>query len=121
MSCLTTSASRRSRLGPAAVLTASAAASSHEVPLVPMTSITLYTLMTISLDDLPSQEPRRSGGPPPWLGLAGTASAARLEPGTQPGRRPGPLRCVPPPALLSRTAPSHHHSTLPPKPGLLPS
>jgi hypothetical protein len=35
---------------PAAVLIASAAASSHEVPLVPMTSVTLYTLMTVSFD-----------------------------------------------------------------------
>jgi hypothetical protein len=33
---------------PAAVLIASAAASSHDVPLVPMTSVTLYTLMTLS-------------------------------------------------------------------------
>jgi hypothetical protein len=34
---------------PAAVRIASAAASSHDVPLVPMTSVTLYTLMTLSL------------------------------------------------------------------------
>jgi hypothetical protein len=33
---------------PAAVLIASAAASSHDVLLVPMTSVTLYTLMTLS-------------------------------------------------------------------------
>jgi hypothetical protein len=33
---------------PVAVLIASAAASSHDVPLVPMTSVTLYTLMTLS-------------------------------------------------------------------------
>jgi hypothetical protein len=38
---------------PAAVLIASAAASSHDVPLVPMTSVTLYTLMTLSLIGLP--------------------------------------------------------------------
>src|SRR5580693_3545807 len=50
MSCLTTSATRRSRSVPAAVLIASAAASSHEVPLVPMISVTLYTLMTVSFD-----------------------------------------------------------------------
>src|ERR1700733_10604471 len=48
MSCLTTSATRRSRSVPAAVLIASAAASSHEVLLVPMISVTLYTLMTLS-------------------------------------------------------------------------
>src|SRR6516162_5736901 len=46
MSCLTTSATRRSRIVSAVVLTASAAASSHDVLLVPMTSITLYTLMS---------------------------------------------------------------------------
>src|SRR5450755_759234 len=50
MSCLTTSATRRSRSVPAAVLTASAAASSHEVLLVPMISVTLYTLITLSFD-----------------------------------------------------------------------
>src|ERR1051326_1765861 len=50
MSCLTTSATRRSRIVPAAVLIASAAASSHEVPLVPMISATLYTLMLVSFD-----------------------------------------------------------------------
>src|SRR5262249_36789839 len=48
MSCLTTSATRRSRIVAPAVLTASAAASSHDVLLVPMTSITLYTLMSCS-------------------------------------------------------------------------
>src|SRR5580692_3214739 len=50
MSCLMTSATRRSRSVPAAVLIASAAASSHEVLLVPMISVTLYTLMTVSFD-----------------------------------------------------------------------
>src|SRR4029077_13996762 len=50
MSCLTTSATRRSRSVPAAVLIASAAASSHEVLLVLMISVTLYTLMTLSFD-----------------------------------------------------------------------
>src|SRR5450432_1133513 len=50
MSCLMTSATRRSRIVPDAVLIASAAASSHEVPLVPMISVTLYTLMAFSLD-----------------------------------------------------------------------
>src|SRR5260370_42573757 len=50
MSCLTTSAPRRSRRVPAAVLIASAAASSHEVLLVPMISVTLYTLMTLSFE-----------------------------------------------------------------------
>src|SRR6202042_612032 len=44
MSCLTTSATRRSRSVPAAVLIASAAASSQEVLLVPMISVTRYTL-----------------------------------------------------------------------------
>src|ERR1700733_14505838 len=50
MSCLTTSATRRSRSFPAAVLIASAAASSHEVLLVPMISVTRYTLITLSFD-----------------------------------------------------------------------
>src|SRR5580704_5816169 len=50
MSCLTTSATRRSRSVPPAVLIASAAASSHEVLLVPMISVTLYTLITLSFD-----------------------------------------------------------------------
>jgi hypothetical protein len=50
MSSLTTSATRRSRIVPAAVLIASAAASSHEVLLVPMISVTLYTLITLSFD-----------------------------------------------------------------------
>src|ERR1035438_4897150 len=50
MSCLTTSATRKSWSVPAAVLIASAAASSHEVLLVPMISVTLYTLMSISFD-----------------------------------------------------------------------
>src|SRR5580693_2776614 len=50
MSSLTTSATRRSRSVPAAVLIASAAASSHEVLLVPMISVTLYTLITLSFD-----------------------------------------------------------------------
>src|SRR5215472_10675226 len=50
MSCLTTSATRRSRSVPAAVLIASAAASSHELLLVPMISVTLYTLIRFSLD-----------------------------------------------------------------------
>src|SRR6266705_5599262 len=52
MSCLTTSATRRPRSVPAAVLIASAAASSHEVLLVPMISVTLYTLMTLSFDHM---------------------------------------------------------------------
>src|SRR5260370_14608040 len=52
MSCLTTSATRRSRSVPAAALIASDAASSHEVPLVPMISVTLYTLTSLSFDDL---------------------------------------------------------------------
>src|ERR1700690_539112 len=50
MSCLRTSATRRSRSVPAAVLIASAAASSHEVLLVPMISVTLYTDMALSFD-----------------------------------------------------------------------
>src|ERR1035437_948531 len=50
MSCLTTSATRRSWSVPVAVLIASAAASSHEVLLVPMISVTLYTLITLSFD-----------------------------------------------------------------------
>src|ERR1035438_5145781 len=50
MSCLRTSATRRSRIVPAAVLIASAAASSHDVLLVPMISVTLYTLTTLSFE-----------------------------------------------------------------------
>src|SRR6185437_4892564 len=69
MSCFTTSATRRSRSVPAAVLIASAAASSHEVLLVPMISVTRYTLMAISLS---------------------ATYANRLEPGTSPGRGPDP-------------------------------
>jgi len=45
MSCLTTSATRRSWSVSPAVLIACAAASSHHVALDPMTSITVYTLM----------------------------------------------------------------------------
>src|ERR1700735_2548365 len=50
MSCLMTSPTRRSRSVPAAVLIASAAASSHDVLLVPMISVTLYTLITLSFE-----------------------------------------------------------------------
>src|SRR5260370_4741743 len=52
MSCVTTSATGRSRSVPAAALIASDAASSHEVPLVPMISVSLYTLTSLSFDDL---------------------------------------------------------------------
>src|SRR5664280_2900815 len=48
MSCLVTSATRMSRTDPLAVEMASAAASSQEEALVPITSITRYTLMTTS-------------------------------------------------------------------------
>ena len=48
MSCLITSATRTSRIVWRTVRTASAAASSHELLLVPMMSMTLYTLMTAS-------------------------------------------------------------------------
>src|SRR5664279_794591 len=48
MSCLVTSATRISRTYPPAVVMASAAASSQEEELVPITSITRYTLMTTS-------------------------------------------------------------------------
>src|ERR1035441_10682912 len=74
MSCLTTSATRRSWMVPAAVLIASAAASSHEVPLVPMTSVTLYTLMTLSFDGLPAWAPRRSAGRHPAKPRPGAGS-----------------------------------------------
>src|SRR5215468_735565 len=72
MSCLTTSATRRSRRVPAAVLIASAAASSHDVLLVPMISVTLYTLMTISFRRLPAARPdtRSTSG----LGCLGQAA-----------------------------------------------
>src|SRR6266567_3114088 len=77
MSCLTTSATRRSRSVPAAVLIASAAASSHDVLLVPMISVTLYTLMTLSFDhvrpasgaaaaSLPQSHPARSSMQASW-------------------------------------------------------
>src|ERR1700722_1810601 len=56
MSCLMTSPTRRSRSVPAAALIASAAASSQEVLLVPMISVTLYTLITVSFDHV--QPPR---------------------------------------------------------------
>src|SRR5258708_4020136 len=65
MSCLTTSATRRSRSVTAAVLIASAAASSHDVPLVPMISVTLYTLITLSLRGLAAQTLRSTCGPRP--------------------------------------------------------
>src|SRR5271169_6474668 len=71
MSCLTTSATRRSRSVPAAVLIASAAASSHEVLLVPMISVTLYTLITLSFEHL-RPAPGRCGQPfteTPCLGI----------------------------------------------------
>src|ERR1019366_1064839 len=58
MSCSTTSATRSSRRCWPAVLTASAAASSHEVLLVPMISVTLYTLMALSFDDVRAYAPR---------------------------------------------------------------
>src|ERR1700732_3263721 len=74
MSCLTTSATRRSRSVPAAVLIASAAASSHEVLLVPMISVTLYTLMVLSFDHV---------RPAPGLLRPACHSA------TRPGRRCG--------------------------------
>src|SRR6266542_5983794 len=74
MSCLTTSATRRSWMVPAAVLIASAAASSHEVPLVPMISVTLYTLMPVSFDGFSAWAPRRSTGPQPARPRPGTGS-----------------------------------------------
>src|ERR1700733_1454026 len=82
MSCLTTSATRRSRSVPAAVLIASAAASSHEVLLVPMISVTLYTLMTLSFEHvrpapgLQSHPALSSGLPQAWkFGLADLTGA----------------------------------------------
>src|SRR5712691_958100 len=93
MSCLTTSATRRSRIVLAAVLIASAAASSHDVPLVPMISVTLYTLITLSLADLRltrRDTPAASVQQPIGPGLSTTTPADRPEPGTLRGRRPGP-------------------------------
>src|SRR5580692_2747553 len=75
MSCLTTSATRRSRSVPAAVLIASAAASSHEVLLVPMISVTLYTLITGSSGYV-RPAPRACG-----------ASLSQSRPSMQPGDR----------------------------------
>src|SRR5215467_529485 len=96
MSCFTTSATRRSRIVPAAVLIASAAASSHDVLLVPMTSVTRYTLMTLSSPVLPTRAHQDN-----WStsGLkAGPGRAVpfypRPEPGTLLRRRPGPSRCA---------------------------
>src|SRR6266699_840767 len=92
MSCLTTSATRRSRIVLAAVLIASAAASSHDVPLVPMISVTLYTLIMLSFDHSRAQAPRRTSGPLPVGHLPRITTAApvdRPEPGTRHGRRPG--------------------------------
>src|SRR5215472_13097542 len=71
MSCLTTSATRRSRIVSPAVLTASAAASSHDVLLVPITSITLYTLMPSPVYSVPS--------PVRWQAMS-TALAAAVAP-----------------------------------------
>src|SRR6476620_3560884 len=99
MSCFMTSATRRSRIVPAAVLIASAAASSHDVLLVPMISVTLYTLMTLSFDGL---LPGRRGAQLVLIRLTrpGTGSDRQvrrwlpdLEPGTWPGRRPGGRPC----------------------------
>src|SRR5215470_11834890 len=92
MSCLTTSATRRSRMVPAAVLIASAAASSHDVLLVPMTSVTLYTLMTLSSRRLQAREmPGPAGQHPARSWPGGQRSCiARTEPGTWLRQRPGP-------------------------------
>src|ERR1700727_536056 len=76
MSCLMTSATRRSRSVPAAVLIASAAASSHEVLLVPMISVTLYTLMTISFDRGPAPSPCGQPFTEPVVDAAGDWSVA---------------------------------------------
>src|SRR6185437_10232823 len=116
MSCFMTSATRRSRIVPAAVLIASAAASSHDVLLVPMISVTLYTLMTLSFDGLLSG---RRGAQLVLIRLTrpGTGSDRQvrrwlpdLEPGTWPGWRPGgrPCRsvsmpCRNEPGFLART------------------
>src|SRR6516225_9514472 len=81
MSCWMTSATRRSRSVPAAVLIASAAASSHEVLLVPMISVTLYTLMTLSLDHArpaPGLLPQLVTEPPCPVVDAGRQGAERL-------------------------------------------
>src|SRR5256714_9762538 len=59
MSCLTTSATRTSRIVWRTVRSASAAASSHESLLVPITSMTLYTLMTTLLDAVNPTPPVR--------------------------------------------------------------
>src|SRR5215831_5473533 len=63
MSCLITSATRTSRMVWRTIRTASAAASSHELLLVPMMSMTLYTLMTASSTAGWSRDARIS--PPP--------------------------------------------------------
>src|SRR6266568_3171837 len=94
MSCLTTSATRRSRRVPAAVLIASVAASSHDVPLVPMISVTLYTLIALSFDCFlivlrPAATHRRSTSAAHLARITTAAPFDRPEPGTQHGRRPG--------------------------------
>jgi hypothetical protein len=66
-------------------LIASAAASSHDVPLVPMISVTLYTLIALSFEDYrlrrrPAQAIRFRSAI--RLGSSSTTPADRSEPGT---------------------------------------
>src|SRR5260370_13823224 len=73
MSCLTTSPTRRSRMVALAVRTASAAASSHETVLVPMMSITLYTLIRAPniVTHRRASRRRLAGSYPPRAGVCG--------------------------------------------------
>src|SRR5579859_5788522 len=98
MSCLTTSATRRSRSVPEAVLIASAAASSHDVLLVPMISVTRYTLITPSLFTCGrygaaaaslSQHRVRLGGQRPLPGLEVIAGVVQVGRANAPPGLPG--------------------------------
>src|SRR5664279_6408732 len=77
-SCLTTSATLRSRRVVPAVFTAVAAASPHDLVLVPISSVTLYTLMTF-LSVAPT---RQSEGNPPSPQAASCPGEKHLKPTT---------------------------------------
>src|ERR1700691_3042321 len=95
MSCLMTSATRRSRSVPEAVLIASVAASSQEVLLVPMISVTLYTLITVSFDHV---QPAPGLLPPAFHRVDRRYRQAMAEPRPAAPRKPvqfGPRRPSP--------------------------
>ena len=79
-SSLVTSATRRSRSEPLAVATALAVASSHDVSLVPMTSMTRYTLLAMSgssFGDGLAPAPYASAAPRPMAPSAVSRSIVR--------------------------------------------